>query len=291
MSASHSNLKHLFNYQPRSYQTRYLHSRYAGTIGDVFKHVLLLDTLDVCLQRHLRSGSECFHYLETHSGPGLSRLGDGGRWTRGIGCLPQDESINEIRPELSAWVSRALGERNYEGSWSLVAGVLAARSVESRLDLYETNSEVVECMHAVRSRCLASNAIHIHESDGFKAAVNGALDHQLTFVDPPYNVREDGSDDWTAVIHLAQELSRLQRDFVLWYPRFTENRAHRFCQAIGLPAVELIWDNHRQGKSYRSTGCGMIWSPTLFEKLKNKATQWQKLASFWRADLKLRTTF
>ena len=289
MSTDHSNLKQLFAYQPRDYQTRYRHSKYAGTIGDVFKHVLLLDTLDVCIQQHLKSGSECFHYLETHSGPGLSRLGDGGRWTRGIGCLPQDESLNEIRPELSAWVSRALSEKNYEGSWSLVAGALAMRSVESQLDLYETNPDVVKCMHAVRSHLSDSSAIRIHESDGFKAAFPGDFDYQLTFIDPPYNVREDGSDDWTAAIHLAQELSRMQRDFVVWYPRFTQNRAYRFCEAMGLPAVELIWDHHRQGKGYRSTGCGMIWSPMLFEKLKNKATQWQKLASLWQADLNLRT--
>ena len=288
MPSRTNRLEDLFSYKPRPYQTKYRHAKYAGTMGDVFKHVLLLHSLEVCLESRHKEDRSPFRYRETHSGPGISELGDGGRWLLGIGCLEDKNDLAGVYGGLPDWCSQAVNHRRYHGSWVRVAQHLNASCSSYFLDLWELDPAVVERMVKSCRTLARSDCHHIYGEDGFLALQDNPQRYDLTFLDPPYTVQEQ-QDDWSATILAVQILLQQGQEFVLWYPRFTESRAQKFCNAVGLPGVELIWDNHRHGKSYRSTGCGMIWSPKLYAKVRRYWFRWQQLADFWAVDLNRRT--
>ncbi len=258
-----TNLKRLFAYTPRPAQAKYLHSKYAGNRGDVFKHLLLSEAVRHVYRRIPRG--EVFRYRETHAGPGLSPLQTGGRWLDGLGALYDDVQLQARWPVLAHMVQLGKQQQCYYGSWVWAAQVLRQEEGKGALELWEWNADVVSVMQDVARQLLPDQVVDIQQGDGF-AAVLGAtrFNPHFTMIDPPYTLEPDKPEDWTQTILAIRHLRNVGATFAVWYPIFSRNRAQRFVEAAGLTGIELVWGdlNARPGR-HHSRGCGMLFSEDL----------------------------
>ena len=198
----------------------YSHRFHAGNVGDVWKHVALVEIL-----ARARAANGRVTYVESHAGEGLYALGPTGEWTEGIGRLWTDAPTAE-RAEagtLDRYVGlcRALGSgaarpECYPGSPLLARAVLGP---EARLALSERDAGAASRLRAALGddphadvACddgLAALAERVRRAERESAAV-------VALVDPPFTQKPD----WIAVPDaLAAAVTASTRaTFMLWYP-------------------------------------------------------------------------
>ncbi len=241
----------------------YSHRFHAGNVGDVWKHLVLVEVL-----RRARATGPV-SYVESHAGEGEYALGPTGEWTEGIGRLWEDgagvaESDTDALYHYTA-LCRRLGSgatrpERYPGSPLLARTVLGP---EADLTLFERDAEACERLRAVLGEAAT---MQLHCADGL-AALPDALHASearsasvVALVDPPFTQKPDWTVIPEVVIAAAQATTRAT--ILLWYPLKSLTRPNAMiarCKAAGVSATvaELVTtplEHQRQ----RLNGSGLV---------------------------------
>ena len=243
----------------------YSHRFHAGNVGDVWKHVVLIEVL----RRARELGA--VSYVESHAGEGEYALGPTGEWTEGIGRLWQAAAGAESDAEADAVhrytaLCRSLGSgaarpERYPGSPLLARTVLGP---EAELTLFEREAEACERLRAVLGEGATTQII---SADGLAAlpetlrAAEGRDDGGVVaLVDPPFTQKPDWTVIPEVVIAAAQATTRAT--ILFWYPVKSLTRPNAMiarCKAAGVSATvaELVTtplEHQRQ----RLNGSGVV---------------------------------
>lgn len=161
----------------------YDHRRHAGNSGDVWKHLLLLETLDDLL---VRDGG--LVYAESHVGRPEYPLRTPGDWMGGIGkCWPLLPRLKKFCYFKSLASFNPSGLERYPGSASLVLHAAGRCGAKLQTQVWDNDPEVAA---AWRER----PEVSFHLGDGF-LGVGSLLDRSppgLMLIDPPYIDQADG---------------------------------------------------------------------------------------------------
>ena len=179
----------------------YRHAFHAGSFADLWKHVILLATLDA-----LNRKPAPWAYLDTHAGAGLYGLYDDaatrtGEWRDGIGRLADvDDAPSPVARYLDAVA--AAGPGVYPGSPWLA---LHAARDNDRLLFCEQVPEVYAALRAV-----ATGRAAVHQRDGYGAdALLPPVEKRgVVLIDPAFERR----DEYVAV---ADFIARTKPDEIM----------------------------------------------------------------------------
>jgi 23S rRNA (adenine2030-N6)-methyltransferase len=220
----------------------YSHRFHAGNVGDVWKHLVLVDVL-----RRAAAASARVSYIDTHAGEGSYPLQPTGEWVEGIGRLW--DGMPRGGGALGAYVElvRTLGAgearpRHYPGSPVLARAVLP----DAQLLLWERDAAAAA---RLRDALGDDERASVYDADGQAALadeVAGAEEHGkqvVVLVDPPWTRKAD----WIEVPDaLARAVAVSRRAcFVLWYPVKSLTRpnamiARLAAAGVGASIAELI---------------------------------------------------
>lgn len=228
---------------------KYRHSYHAGNFADVHKHVTLLALL-AALQRKNKG----FLYLDTHAGRGVYDLSTpAAESTAGVGRLQHGE---HRAPELRQYVEKLRAFRAAHGNVHCYAGspLLAARELRPQdravcIELLGVEAHALAQALAVSGAAAGGDAsrVRIERGDGFellRAQLPPAERRGLTFIDPPYEERNDFE---RLVAAVAEGLRRFPTGvFAAWYPikdaRDTSSWHAAYAAAITAPTlVSELW--------------------------------------------------
>src|SRR5580658_3598576 len=169
---------------------KYRHAYHAGNFADVHKHVTLLALLSA-----LKRKDKGFLYLDTHAGRGVYDVSTpAAESAAGVGRFEHGEhSARELRPQDRAVCIELLGAEAHALAQALAASAVDAGGEGAR--------------------------VRIERGDGFellRAQLPPAERRGLTFIDPPYEERNDFERVTAAV---AEGLRRFPTGvFAAWYP-------------------------------------------------------------------------
>lgn len=208
----------------------YLHRYHAGNVADVFKHLVLMETLAA-----LQSKPTPFCVLDTHAGSGLYELQPGGEWTRGIGTL---WPVRAQWPSLQGYfdfVARCNVDdnlRRYPGSPLFVRAQLRP---QDRAVLTELHSEEFALLK-VNAR---ADNIGIHNLDAWSALkgfVPPPENRGLVLIDPPY----EQADEFRTIVNALKLALKHWRNgvYLIWYPIKSYRAVEKFYRALALIAPQ-----------------------------------------------------
>lgn len=206
----------------------YRHRFHAGNIADVFKHLVLVLTLEALLAK-----DKPFALIDTHAGSGLYRLRPPGEFEQGIGRL---WPVRDAWPALAGYFApiAALNRAHltvYPGSPWLIAEAL--RPQDRAILIEQHPQEAADLRENLRGRA----HLAIHEADGFAllpALVPPPENRGLVLIDPPY----EQADEFERAAQALREAVRRWRNgiYLLWYPikaRRPVERLHGLAQDLG----------------------------------------------------------
>lgn len=217
--------------------------RNAGNRGDVWKHRTLLAVANVLIDHH--SAGKPFRYFESHAGKGVYLLSESNGARQGI-----YEAVAQL-PSTDPYVlaeASAVQRGQYLGSWQLISAMLDARGVVGRLQLWETDAEVLA---SARANAHGLHEFDFHQGNGFTAA--RAAEADLYFVDP--------FASWPQSAKLAAELA--DRNLLIWYGIAANSRPNELVQKTGLIGFEALWSAIHRNHSPTQRGCGLLLSRPL----------------------------
>jgi len=248
----------------------YRHAFHAGNHGDVLKHIVLVQLLDL-----LRRKPNPFHLFDSHAGSGRYDLASdaaqrGGEYRQGIAALLADPAmpkelplywaaLHEMNPDLSPG---GTGLRFYPGSpWLLQR---ALRETD-RLTLVELHPEE----HKLLKRSMGHDPrIGIHRRDAFEAIpalLPPTPRRGLALIDPPYEQPEEFRLVANAV--MAGHRRWPTGQIMVWYPikdrRATDKWAAQLAKD-GLGSclrVELMLRQDRDRERLNGSGLLLINPP------------------------------
>lgn len=240
----------------------YSHRFHAGNIGDVWKHLVLVEVL-----RRAKGGAgREITYVDSHAGEGLYALGPTGEWTEAIGKLWTAERKTGEGEALARYVDlcHALGRggslpERYAGSPVLARAVLGP---DAHLRLFERDPAACERLRLALGE---SPTTHVECTDGLAglaSTVAGAEERgrAVALVDPPFTQKPD----WTVVPDRVIEAARAssQATFLLWYPVKSLTRPNAMiarCRAAGLSAsIAEIVTTPLEHQRQRLNGSGVL---------------------------------
>ncbi len=229
----------------------YEHDSRAGNRADVWKHFLLLSTLDLLVGQGAL-GEAPFRYLETHCGKGLYLLGEARGWKEAIGkTTPLAASLARHPYFRMLGLPKGQGAV-YLGSWLLVALHLQSQGIEFRMSLYDVSPEVGKHLLYLGASEKPGAPIRFILGDGFGALGSQGL-WDLVLVDPPFS--PDFERDRMECTKAPGELEKRSKAFLIWYPLRSEEDpgldAGGTCQAL-----EITWGNKEKASSM--VGCGVL---------------------------------
>ncbi|HEY8052373.1 MAG: 23S rRNA (adenine(2030)-N(6))-methyltransferase RlmJ [Steroidobacterales bacterium] len=200
---------------------KYRHAYHAGNFADVHKHVTLL-TLLGALQRKDKG----FLYLDTHAGRGVYDLSTPaaesaagiGRFQQGVISAPE---LQQYAEALSAFRAMPGNAHCYPGSPLLAARALRPQDRAVCVELLGAEANALtQALAASGGEAGGDDGrVRIERGDGFallRAQLPPAQRRGLTFIDPPYEERNDFERVTAAV---ADGLRRFPSGvFAAWYP-------------------------------------------------------------------------
>ena len=239
----------------------YQHRFHAGNVGDVWKHLVLVEVL-----RGMRAAGGAITYVESHAGEGDYALEPTGEWTEGIGRLWSEEAATG-EGALARYVSlcRSLGSgttrpERYPGSPRFARAVLGP---DADFRLFERDIAACERLEAA----LPPGAkTHVACADGLaelsetiRAAEQGGA--VVALVDPPFTQKQD----WTVVPErvIAAARASTRATILLWYPVKSLTRPNAMiarCKAAGISAsvAELV-TTPLEHQRKRLNGSGLVF--------------------------------
>jgi 23S rRNA (adenine2030-N6)-methyltransferase len=208
----------------------YRHSFHAGNVADVFKHIVLLKTLEL-----FRAKDSPLCVVDTHAGSGLYRLKPPGEYEQGVGRL---WPARAEWPALDAYFARLAaynGPRleTYPGSPVLIADMLRP---QDRAVFVESQPQEAA---ALRDHLRGRPHVAVHEADGFamlKALVPPRENRGLVLIDPPF----EKTEEFAKVAKSLEDAVRRWRNgvFLAWYPIKARRPVERFHADVSRMASE-----------------------------------------------------
>lgn len=203
----------------------YRHAFHAGNVGDVLKHVVLLDLLDA-----LHRKPAPVHLIDSHAGIGLYDLASdeaqrGGEYRFGIGAVLSDPAAAKILPAYVAALKRlnpsldagGSGLRLYPGSPWLLANALRD---DDRLTLCELHPQDAETLKRNMADEFGRDArIHLHHRNGFEAlqALTPPTPRRgLALIDPAFEAKDEFEVLTRAILAAHQRWTTGL--LAIWYP-------------------------------------------------------------------------
>jgi 23S rRNA (adenine2030-N6)-methyltransferase len=200
---------------------KYRHVYHAGNFADVHKHVTLLALLAA-----LKRKDKGFLYLDTHAGRGAYDLSTpGAQSAAGVGRFEHGE---HRAPELRQYAQALHAFRAVPGNAHLYPGspLLALRELRPQdravcIELLGAEAHALaQALPAAGSDAGGeSSRVRIERGDGFellRAQLPPVERRGLTFIDPPYEERNDFE---RVVATVAEGLRRFPTGvFAAWYP-------------------------------------------------------------------------
>jgi len=211
----------------------YDHRLHAGNVGDVWKHVVLVEVL----ARAAETGDVA--YVDTHAGEGRYALASTGEWSEGIGRLWTATS-----PVLERYLAlcRDVGgddarPARYPGSPLIARAILGAGA---RLALWERDEHTAARLASV----VSDPQTRVTRADGL-AALDGALDVAarsaatvVALVDPPWSRKSDWHDVPDALVVAAERHPRAW--LLLWYPVKSLTRPNAMIERLAAAGVSGV---------------------------------------------------
>ncbi len=196
---------------------KYRHAYHAGNFADVHKHVTLLALL-AALQRKDKG----FLYLDTHAGRGAYDLSTpGAESAAGVGRFEHGEYS---APELHQYAQALRAFRALPGNAHLYPGspllaVRALRPQDRAVCIELLGAEAHALAQALPAAGGEGSRVRIERGDGLelvRAQLPPVERRGLTFIDPPYEERNDFE---RVVATVAEGLRRFPTGvFAAWYP-------------------------------------------------------------------------
>lgn len=252
----------------------YNHSNHAGNMGDVFKHIVLLATLEYLYKRKASTHSKdfTFGYAESHSGQAHHLLTQGGEWEKGVKVLTQQGNWGNVEKDGAIGFYKSLCDyisstmipsetepqpvAKYMSSWAFVRSFLATRHHNNyTLSLFDTSAEVAKSIKREDDP-----RIEYECKDGYAGVKSlGSYRQDLVLIDPPFTMNgSKPSKDWVDAQRLAERLHRLEVPFLLWYPYYTNTNPDKLQKALGLPSLEFL-DPKAPNNNRVMKGSGIIF--------------------------------
>lgn len=216
------------------------HNDKVGNRGDVWKHFILCGVADSLLRG--RVGNQPFVYADSHCSLGHFTLPESGQWQQGIGLFYRRKWPLADHPYFVMEQKGYETDRSYLGSWKLVEELLAARSMQGDLRLFDTSDAVARQL---------SGAGGFSHSDGFDGIMSG-LSAELCLVDPAYSDHRES--DWRRVREVSEKFSERSAAALVWYPVFVKERP--LDDLGGVVVAEVRWP--ASGANQVMRGCGVV---------------------------------
>jgi 23S rRNA (adenine2030-N6)-methyltransferase len=218
-------------YAPEGATPDYSHRLHAGNVGDVWKHVVLVEVL----QRLAASGARTA-YVETHAGEGRYPLAATGEWTEGIGRL-WTASHPALARYLELCRQHGRGDArptNYPGSPLLARTILGP---QASLALWERDAKAAERLASV----LDDAHTRVTQADGLAALADalGAASSRAAavaaLVDPPWSRKGDWREIPEVFLDAARRAPRAC--LLLWYPVKSLTRPNAMLETFAAAGV------------------------------------------------------
>lgn len=232
----------------------YRHAPYAATKADLWKHLVLFECVNLLPKEST--------LIDSHAGPGAYLLEHGGRWMQGLG------SVDSSAANFVAWLEhpwfKTVWEHyqtssHYYGSWVQ----LANHPHCSKVWVADHCEKVIS--EAKKTACQLNISDKLEFFQGESFAWTQAQSHQadMCFIDPAFSLKDGLGDDWPKLAHL---LTRLECDFVAWYPVYGEQKPQTLREETNGVSIELYWPLKKK-TAFTALGCGMIMNEELYRKL------------------------
>lgn len=196
----------------------YRHIFHAGNFADVFKHIILMATINFLQQKEKGCA-----LIDSHAGIGLYDLDSAvvqrnPEHLNGIAPLLKSAADNQPNPIIKRYL-KLINElqpgeklKYYPGSPLIMRKLLRP---QDELILNELHPEDYK---ALKKQFHAKN-IHIHNRNAYEflpAILPPKLHRGLIFIDPPYEME----NEFTALVNLLTKITKLfpQGIFLIWYP-------------------------------------------------------------------------
>jgi 23S rRNA (adenine2030-N6)-methyltransferase len=192
----------------------YRHAFHAGNGADVFKHSVLLSSLD-----YLGRKEAPLLVVDTHAGAGFYSLTEGyaarnREWEQGAGRLLEREALPPLLARYAALVREALArDGRYPGSPALIQRLLRPQDRGVCFELHPADFKLLADALKTDRRLRAAREDGLR---GLKALLPPPGRRGCVFVDPSYEM----PGDYAAVPErLAEALSRFSTGvYIIWYP-------------------------------------------------------------------------
>jgi 23S rRNA (adenine2030-N6)-methyltransferase len=256
----------------------YLHGYHAGNHADVLKHTVL-----TALLARLVARDKPLRYIDTHAGAGgydlRARAAQRNREHEGgVGKLWDSRDAPSAVARLLTLARAFNGEgalKRYPGSpW------LARESLRPIDDLFLFELHPAE-HRTLKKACAADRRVKVLRDDGLTACIGlvpPPSKRALTFVDPPYELRDEHRQ---VVDALEKLLKRFATGvFAIWYPvieRRWVDRYERALRAAGIAALsiyELCIARERHARGLVGSGMFIVNAPWQLDEELGAALPW-----------------
>ncbi len=249
----------------------YRHAFHAGNHADVLKHLVEVLILQYLVQKEVKP----LRYIDTHAGPGISRLqgsfsiknrefasGIARLWGRSDLPTPLQHYVNVVRS-----VNASSELLFYPGSPAIAAAILGPAH---RLQLFELHPTDASSLGKWAAR---DRRIKLQRADGFvalKAILPPPEKRALVMIDPPYEVKTDYD---CAISALKMGCKKFATGvYALWYPLLDRKDVSAFSRRLKLlPVKSLMVEFPVQplaGEGMRGSGLFIVNPPwTLQQQL------------------------
>ena len=256
----------------------YVHNRYAGNKGDLWKHFVLNQSIKaVC-----KTLDDKINILDSHGGAGYYSLKDGHEWRRGLGEIKTNHkhfSDFYENPWFNSIWTEFTQSKSYSGSWPQIK----RQCPRSSVSICEHNADILDI--AKKHSNEHSLNINFLAQDSFKTIEQGALDFDFIFIDPAYSLKDGLGDDWK---QLENVFPRKESFALAWYPLYGPQKPNELVKKTNCPSLEIHWPTTRKSP-YVPKGCGLLFSLALYNVLESQLSELEKFAELLGGKLMYRT--
>lgn len=241
----------------------YLHSKYAGNLGDVCKHIIQV----ACLNNVEKPAT----YIDTHAGAGLYNVSQSQNYQQGFAKFQQrvDSILTHTPKSIQTYIS-IVDQLNhsstaqttpliksdqlfYPGSPWIAQACLGAHTHYHFCDINEP------VLHHLQTNLRKPNTSSYWLENGFKKAISltkNSVSTNVILIDPPYTK----SHEWLEVITTITQLKQNKNNqIIVWYPVFANNNVHKqITEEFKDNAIicEMIFEPKKQ---QGMKGCGVLF--------------------------------
>lgn len=213
----------------------YLHSKYAGNLGDVCKHIIQI----ACLTNAEKPAV----YIDTHAGAGLYNVSQSQNHQQGFVRFQQQVDsiqtppptttpksiqtylslVDELNHTSNAQTTRLIKADPlcYPGSPWFAQACLGSHS---EYHFCDTNAPVLQHLQASLKK---HNPSSFWLENGFKKVISltkSSVSTNFILIDPPYTE----SHEWQEVVTTITQLKQNKNNQIMvWYPVFAKNNVHK----------------------------------------------------------------